>query len=316
MVLAKLMRRKVGLAIVVSISTLASTVSFGISSAHAAAGDINYSYFTKNFGWTPTKGRLPNMDCKDRSYSSALIKGINLGVYDAAPYMYMEKGKMTGIDYDINVAVLEYIGIKKHKNIMLQWPQMIPALLSKRIDVIGGDIHENPDRLKSIAFTSSAWWYGTTLMVKSDNPKGIKTWADLQKPGVKVGVVTGSFVGEFLAKLSPKPDLVLVPDTNSEFQSLASGKVDVVVDDAPKMGAYMVNNPGSGLKILSAAGSNPPPEFKDNYAAFATRPADCTLNLAYSRGLAELRDFGIITQILKKYGLGDGDNLFMPEYKP
>jgi ABC-type amino acid transport substrate-binding protein len=316
MVIAKLMKRKAGLAILVASTTLASTVSFGISSAHAAAGDINYSYFTKNFGWTPMKGRLPNMDCRDRSYATALIKGINLGVYDAAPYMYMEKGKLTGIDYEINVAVLEYIGIKKHKNIMLQWPQMVPALLSKRIDVIGGDIHENPDRLKSIAFTTTAWWYGTALMTKSDNPKGIKTWADLQKPGVKVGVLTGSFVGEFLAKLSPKPDLVLVPDSNSEFQSLASGKVDVVVDDAPKMGAYMMNNPGSGLKILSAAGSNPPAEFQDNDAKFALRPADCTLNQAYSRGLAELRDHGVITQILKKYGLGDGDNLFMPEYKP
>ena len=130
MVIAKLMKRKAGLAILVASTTLASTVSFGISSAHAAGGDINYSYFTKNFGWTPMKGRLPNMDCRDRSYATALIKGINLGVYDAAPYMYMEKGKLTGIDYEINVAVLEYIGIKKHKIIMLQWPQMVPALLS------------------------------------------------------------------------------------------------------------------------------------------------------------------------------------------
>ena len=317
MVIAKLMKQRAGLAILVAGATFVSTVSLGISSARAVAGgDINYGYFTTNFGWTPMKGRLPNMSCSDRSYANAVSKGMKLGVYDAAPYMYTENGKMTGIDYDINIAVLNYIGITKHTDVMLQWPQMIPSLVSKRIDVIGGDIHENPDRLKSIAFTTTAWWYGTTLMVKADNPKGIKTWADLQKSGVKVGVLTGSCVGEFLAKLSPKPDLVLVPDSNSEFQSLASGKVDVVVDDAPKEGAFMIANPKSGLKILSAATSNPPVDFQDGDAKFALRPGDCTLNQAYSRGLAELRDHGVITQILKKYGLGDGDNLFMPAYKP
>ena len=308
-----------GLAIFIAGITLMVTASLGITSAQAASGTpgaINYNYFTTNFGWTPLTGRLPNMACQDRSYSNAVSRGLKLGVYDAAPYMYTAGGKMTGIDYEINMAVLNYIGITKHTDVMLQWPEMIPALISKRIDVIGGDIHENPGRLQTIAFTTTAWWYGTTLMVKSGNPKGLKTWADLQNSGVKVGVLTGSFVGEFLAKLTPKPNLVLVPDSNSEFQSLASGKVDVVVDDAPKEGAYMIANPNSGLKILSAALSNPPADFQDGDAKFALRPGDCTLNQAYSRGLAELRDHGVITQILKKYGLGDGDNLFMPAYKP
>lgn len=317
MVLAKIKSKKRHLAAISVISLVFSTFSLGSASVHAASkADIDYNYFTSNFGWTPLKGRLPDMACKDNSYANAVSKGIKLGVYDAAPYMYTQNGQMTGIDYEINMAVLHYIGITKHTDVMLQWPQMIPALVSKRIDVIAGDIHENPDRLKTIAFTTPAWWYGTTLMVKSDNPKGIKTWADLQKSGVKVGALSGSFVAEFLGKQTPKPDMVLVPDSNSEFQSLVSGKVDVVVDDAPKEGAYMISNPSSGLKILSAATSNPPADFQDTDAKFAFRPSDCTLNQAYSRGLAELRDHGVVTKILKKYGLGDGDNLFMPAFKP
>ena len=128
MVIAKLMKQRAGLAILVAGATFVSTVSLGISSARAVAGgDINYGYFTTNFGWTPMKGRLPNMSCSDRSYANAVSKGMKLGVYDAAPYMYTENGKMTGIDYDINIAVLNYIGITKHTDVMLQWPQMIPS---------------------------------------------------------------------------------------------------------------------------------------------------------------------------------------------
>lgn len=315
---SKILRtKKSKIAIICSTALIgASTVFLGVGAANSATKvDIDYAYFTA-LGWTPIRGTLPNLACRDGSYQRAIKSGIKLGVYNASPYMYTVNGKMTGIDYEINMAVLKYIGVSKFKNVMLQWPEMIPALVSKRIDVIAGDIHENPDRLKIISFTTPAWWYGTTLMVKSSNPKSIKTWADLQRSDVKVGVITGSFVTEWLAKLSPKVNLVLAADGGTEFQSLASGKVDVVVDDAPKEGAFMIANPNSGLKILSAATSNPPADFRDPDAKFALRPADCTLNGAYSRALAELRDHGIITAILKKYGLGDGDNLFMPAYKP
>jgi polar amino acid transport system substrate-binding protein len=302
---------------IVAALALAATSMFFVGSSPAySAGNptIDYAYFTA-LGWTPNTGSLPKLDCVDHSYANAVKHGYKLGIYDSAPYMYVKDGKETGIDWDINVAVSKYLGITI-KPVMLQWPQMIPSLVSRRIDVIGGDIHENPDRLKVIAFSTPAWWYGTTLMTTKANPKGIKTWADLQKPGLKIGVLAGSFIAEWLAKLSPKVNLTLVPDGNTEFQSLVSGKVDVVVDDAPKEGAYIAANPNSNLKILSAATSNPPADFRDPDAEFAFRPADCTLNQAYSRALAQLRDHGVITAILKKYGLGDGDNLYMPAYKP
>jgi polar amino acid transport system substrate-binding protein len=293
----------------------ASTIFIGVSPAASdTKAEIDYDFFTA-LGWTPIQGSLPNLACRDGSYAKAVASGIKLGVYNAAPYMYTENGKLTGIDYDINVAVLKFIGIKKITNVMLQWPAMIPALVSKRIDVIAGDIHENAGRLKTIAFTTPAWWYGTVLGVNKDNPKNIKTWADLQKSGVKVGAITGSYTAEYLAKLTPKVALTLWESSEIEFQGLLAQKVDVLVEDGPKIGAFNSSNPKTAIKILSV-GTNPPAEFQDTDAKFAMRPADCTLIGAYSRALAELRDHGIITAILKKYGLGDGDNLFMPAYKP
>ena len=291
-------------------------IVIGASPARADnGGTIDYNYFTK-MGWTPIAGTLPNLACNDTSYKLALSRGIKLGVYDAMPYMGEVNGKQVGIDWEINDAVLHYIGVTKVTPVKLQWPEMIPALLSKRIDVIAGNIHENPTRLKSIAFTTAAWWYGTNLVIQKSNPKGIKTWADLQKSGVNVGAIAGSYSAEFLSKLSPKVDLTVFQDASTEFQGLSGGKVDVLVEDGPKAGAYLIANPTANMKILSPNGTNPPDDFKDGDGKYAMRPKDCTLLGAYSRGLAELRDHGIITNILKKYGLGDGDNLFMPDYKP
>lgn len=312
----RLSSKKSRLAIICSTALIgASTIFIGVGPATSATKvDIDYGYFTA-LGWTPLDGTLPNLACRDGSYQRAVTSGIKLGVYNAAPYMYTANGKVTGIDYDINIAVLKYIGVTKVTNVMLQWPAMIPALVSKRIDVIAGDIHENPGRLKTIAFTTPAWWYGTVLAVNKDNPKNIKTWADLQKSGVKVGAINGSYSAEFLSKLNPKVALTVWESAETEFQGLLAQKVDVLVEDGPKIGAFNIANPKNAIKILSA-GTNPPVEFQDGYAKYALRPADCTLNGAYSRALAELRDHGIVTAILTKYGLGDGDNLFMPAYKP
>jgi len=290
------------------------TGSGAANSAGGAQGTIDYAYFTK-MGWTPKDNSLPNLSCRDSSYSKAITSGITLGVYNNAPEMWQVNGKTTGIDYDMNIAVLKYIGVTKVKEVLLEWPQMVPALISKRIDVIAGDIHENPGRLKVIAFTTPAWWYSTTLMVKKDNPKNIKTWADLQKSGVKVGTIAGSYPAEAMAKLSPKPELITFAESSDEFQALVSGKIDVAVHDSPVQAAYMLANPSSSLKILNAAAAATPADLQDEYARFAVRPADCTLLGAYNRALQELRDHGIFTKILAKYGL-DADALFEPAYRP
>ena len=292
-----------------------STLFTGVAnSAGGQAGQIDYAYFTA-MGWTPITGTLPNQACRDNAYGKAVSSGVKLGVYQAAPYMYTGKdGKMTGIDYDINIAVLKYLGITKHTDVALQWPEMIPALVSKRIDVIAGNIHENPTRLKTIIFTSPAWWYGTALTVHPDNPKNVQTWADLQKSGVKVGAINGSFSAQYLSALTnPKVDLTVFESADTEFLGLQAKKVDVLLEDTPNVGSFNLSNPTNKLKVLTKAIA--PADFKDEYGKYAMRPADCTLASAYSRALAELRDHGIVTAILVKYGL-TSDALFMPDYLP
>ena len=315
MMFNKLKSRRSAIAIVASGLIGFSTLFTGVAnSAGGTGGEIDYAYFTA-MGWTPIANSLPNLACRDSSYAKAVTSGVKLGVYQAAPYMYTGKdGKMTGIDYDINIAVLKYLGITKHTDVALLWPAMIPALVSKRIDVIAGNIHENPTRLKSIIFTTPAWWYGTALTVHPDNPKNVQTWADLQKSGVKVGAINGSFSAQYLAALTnPKVDLTVFESADTEFLGLAAKKVDVLLEDTPKVGSYNVSNPNNKLKILTKAIA--PDAFKDEYGKFAMRPADCTLAGAYSRALAELRDHGIVSVILAKYGLGT-DSLFMPDYLP
>jgi polar amino acid transport system substrate-binding protein len=306
-------------ALIASAVLAAIGVTAGCGGGSSATGGSNNvgatpdGQYLKSLGWEPMDGSLPGLACTDDSYANAVKSGIKLGIYTAAPYEYIDSTtkQPAGLDWDINMAVLKYLGIKKYTTVTLQWDGMIPALNSNRIDVITGNIHETSDRLKNMAFTSAAWWYGSSLMVPKGNPGHITSWKDLTRSGVKVGVVNGSQSQEYLRGIGAK--FISYQDANSEFASLVGNREDVVVDDSPKEAAYLQANPGSGASIIQTS-DLPPSELLANYARYGVRKSDCTLNAAYSRALAELRDHGIITQILKKYGLTD--NLYEPQYKP
>lgn len=272
------------------------------------------SEYLKKLGWQPMDNSLPNLACTDDSYANAVKSGVKLGIYSAAPYEYIDSRtkKPAGLDWDINMAVLKYLGITKYTTVTLQWEGMIPALNSKRIDVITGNIHETSDRLQNMAFTAPAWWYGSALMVPKGNPGHITSWKDLTRHDVKVGVVNGSQSQEYLRGI--KANAIAYQDANSEFASLVAHREDVIVDDSPKEAAYIQANPKSGLTVLHTS-DMPPADLLANYARYGVRKSDCTLNGAYSRALSELRDHGVITKILQKYGLTD-NNLFEPQYAP
>ena len=81
-------------------------------------------------------------NCGDPSYENAVKNGITLGFSVNPPEAYLDDNKQpTGIDWEINKAVLDWLGVKKIKLEWMPWEIQVPALLSKRTDVIAGNIH-------------------------------------------------------------------------------------------------------------------------------------------------------------------------------
>ena len=279
-----------------------------------AAVQPDKEYF-KALGWNIEDNSSPDMACSDSSLKRVMRSGLKLGIYQGIPFFDIQSGKeTTGIDWDINIAVAKYLGIKNVKSVILQWPEMVPSLLSKKIDVIGGNIHGNPGRYKNFAFTAPAWWYATVIVAAKGNPKGIKAWADLTKPGIKVGVIAGSQAAAWVkdAKIA---DVSQFTTSALEFAALAAGRVDVIVEDEPSSVVFINENPKAGVQIVKGL-KDVPPDVWANYARYGTRFQDCTLNMAYSRALGELIMHGVIGRILDKHGFSRSENIFEPEHNP
>jgi polar amino acid transport system substrate-binding protein len=303
----------IGLASMSLVIGLSPMVAQASTDAQAAV-QPDKDYF-KALGWDIEANSSPDMACSDVSLKRVMKSGLKLGIYQGIPFFDIQSGKeTTGIDWDINIAVAKYLGIKTVKSVILQWPEMVPSLLSKKIDVIGGNIHGNPGRYKNFAFTAPAWWYATVIVAAKGNPKGIKAWADMTKPGLKVGVIAGSQAAAWVkdAKIA---DVSQFTNSALEFAALSAGRVDAIVEDEPSSVVFINENPKAPIQIIKGL-KDVPPDVWANYARYGTRFQDCTLNMAYSRALGELIMHGVIGRILEKHGFSKTENIFEPEHNP
>ncbi len=243
-------------------------------------------------------------NCGDSSYENAVKNGITLGSNDNPPEFYQEANKEpAGIDWEINKAVLDLLGIKKINIVWMPWESVIPSLVSKRIDVIAADIHVNPERVKVISFSGPAWWYGPVVIVGKGNPLKIASYDDLK--GKKVGTITGSAADLYLRRIGVQT--TEFKQEIDELQSLNQGRLDAVLEDDVVYLEFDKKNPNNNLDPLWSIPVPPNIISGGGYgmARFGIRKEDCSLRAAYSEALGEIRASGQVSAILKKYGLSD-----------
>ena len=258
------------------------------------------------------EGKADFKNCSDGSLDRAIKDGVTLGISPSPPYSNLDPNtkKADGLDVEINEAALHWLGVTNIKYEVAPFGQLIPMLLSKRIDVVASNIHQTPDRLKVVAFTGPAWWYGPALATAKGNPKGIKSFEDLK--GKQVGAIAGSAADEYLRSIGI--EVTPFQEDAAEFSGLDAGKVDVILEDDVKVLDYMKANPTAPIEIVSGVAVPSELIFKYGYgyARYALRPADCQLRMAYGVALHELWGAGVVSEILKKYGLSNRNLTYFP----
>jgi ABC-type amino acid transport substrate-binding protein len=243
-------------------------------------------------------------NCGDPSYENAVKNGISVGFNVNPPETYQDENKQpAGIDWEINKAVLDALGVKKINVVWVPWESIIPSLLSHRIDAIGADIHVTAERLKVISFSGPAWWYGPVLIVQKGNPLNITSYDQLK--GKKVGTITGSAADLYLRRIGVQTNEF--KQEVDELQSLNQGRLDAVLEDDVVYKQFDKENPNNNLDPLWSIPVPTDMIQGGGYgmARYGLRKEDCSLRAAYTGALAEIRASGVVSSILKKYGLSD-----------
>ena len=180
------------------------------------------------------------------------------------PFSFIDKnGKRTGSSIELCEMLAKDMGVKI-TFLDFDWDGLIPALLSKKADLLAADMTPTIKRAMKIGFTKPFMYTGSVVFVKADSP--IQTVADAKKAGLKAAVLLGS-TGEGVAKKAfPQAELKSYKGGGPLLiDAVMQGQADFAVNDSSAVVGQMVNYPPNSLRIFPELLSKEPLAFAVRY---------------------------------------------------
>lgn len=153
------------------------------------------------------------------------------------PFEYLENGKIVGFD----VELMEEIGKLIDKDIEwknISFDGLLPALQTKKIDVIIAGMTATEERKKFVNFSQTYYQSKQLILVNKDNKK-ITSFETLK--GNSVGVVLG-YTGDIIVSEIEEQKVVRYNSTSEAIIALKSKKIDAVVLDSEPAKNYAKKN--------------------------------------------------------------------------
>lgn len=204
------------------------------------------------------------------------------------PYEFMdENNNVVGIDAEIAAAVAEKLGMKLEIKDMA-FESLITAVSSGAVDIVLAGMTVTEERKESVNFTDSYATGVQVVIVTEDS--AIATIEDLA--GKKIGVQTGTTGDQYCAGDYGEDAVARYDNGALAVAALQNGQVDCVVIDNEPAKAFVEAN--EGLKILDTE------YITEDYAAAIAKDNTELLDKV-NAAIAELKDAGVIDEILGKY---------------
>ena len=216
-----------------------------------------------------------------------LYVGTNAEFY---PFEYLEDGKIVGFDAEL----IEAIGKKLNKEIVwknMAFDGLLPALQSKKIDVIIAGMTATPERKKFVNFSDPYFVSSQMIIVNTDDEKSKDITSYESLPNHSVGVVLG-YTGDVAVSKLENIDVQRFNGASEAIMSLITKKVQAVVIDSEPAKNYVKNN--KGLKLISTDIA------KEEYSIAVSKENKKLaedINLAYK----ELVNDGTFEKLITKY---------------
>lgn len=230
--------------------------------------------------------------------SPALADPIKVSVA-AEPYPPFSSKNASGVweGFEIDLAKLLCAEMKQECEIVeTAWDGIIPALTSKKIDVIFASMSITEERKQTIAFSISyyntpAAWAAAKDAAFEYTPEGLA--------GKTIGVQTGTIHGNFVDKYYKEKSTIKIYNTQDEANSdLAAGRIDVAIADSSALEAFLASEAGTGFEVKAYAPKDP--IFGDGVGA-GLRKEDTELKAKFDAAIAAIYKSGKFDELQKKY---------------
>lgn len=181
-----------------------------------------------------------------------------------APFSFVDRnGKRTGSSIELCEMIAKEMGVEI-KFLNYDWDGLIPALLSKKADMLAADMTPTLKRAMKIAFTDPYMYTGSVVFVKQDSP--IQSIDDVKKPGTKLAVLLGSTGENDAKKAFPEAEFKTYKGGGPILiNAVVAGHTDAGVNDGSAVRGQVASFPPNSIRILDAQLSKSPLAFAVRY---------------------------------------------------
>ena len=175
----------------------------------------------------------------DRVQSQSVLRVCVWPDYYGVTFRHPRTQQLGGIDIDLSGELARDLKARV-EYVDSSFPTLIDDLNQDRCDVAMFAIGMLPQRMEKLAFTQPYMRsdiYGITTKTNTV----IKQWADIDKPGVLVGVQAGTFMEPIMAQRLKQATLVRIQLPATRERELTAGRIDVFMTDYPYSRRLMDN---------------------------------------------------------------------------
>ena len=153
---------------------------------------------------------------------------LRVGVTQAPPWYSKDPATgewSAGVGVSVGKAMAQALGVK-FEAVEVTWGTAIAALQANKIDIMYV-LDATPERAAAVDFpTAPLLFYSLAVLARDD--LAVKSWEDLNQPGVRIAVPQATSMDKFLTENVSKAAIQRFPGNTEAIAAFQSGRVDAV----------------------------------------------------------------------------------------
>ena len=146
--------------------------------------------------------------------------------------MTNKKGEIIGFDVDMAKRMAKAMGVELEL-VSTAWDGIIPALITKKFDIIMSGMTLTQERNLKISFADPYIVIGQSVLIDKKLANEIKSYNDLNDKKFKVASKLGTTGEQAVKRMIPKATYISFETEQEGVMDLLNGKVDAFVYDLP-----------------------------------------------------------------------------------
>lgn len=222
--------------------------------------------------------------CQKKEEKNKIYVGTNA---EFEPFEYRDGDKIIGFDIDLLNEISKIMGFQ-FEIVDMQFDGLLPALESKKIDIIIAGMTATEERKQFVNFSDPYYNSKQSIVVQANNTD-ITSFDNFT--GKKVGVVLG-YTGDILVSELPNVEVQKFNTTSETVLALKAQKVDAVVLDYEPAKNYVAQN--TELKLVETDAAT------EEYS-IAMRKDDTEFLAKVNEALKTIKENGTYDALISKY---------------